>query len=123
MTKNVEFYCVDITEKENFTNICHTTDLCEESVNIAISTYWLTSLSAYSKSNALYNISRLLKPNGLLYLLDLIWSDAHPILYRLNQSKEWKELIKENSFNNFFKVSPTSTPPHESHFRILFFCS
>ena len=107
MTKNVEFYCVDITETENFANFCSVTDLSEESVNIIISTYWISSLSPLPKSKALYNISRLLRPNGFLYLLDLIWTEAYPVIYRLNQRPEWKELIKYSSGDTGYKVQPT----------------
>ena len=112
MTKNVEFYCADISKAEQFSNFCMMTNLDESSVNIAISTYWLSCLVGTSRIHAITNIMRLLRPNGYLYILDLLWTDVYPIIHKLNQSDQWKTAIKqeeeeeeENSMNaDQFKV-------------------
>lgn len=104
MTKNVEFYCVDISELGNFSNFCMVTELAESSVNIAVSTYWLTYLASATRTQAIANLKRLLRPDGYLYLLDLVWTDANAIIYKLNQEEHWKSLIMTEMADSTFKV-------------------
>lgn len=94
MTKNVEFYCVDISEIGNFSNFCTITELTEGSVSIVISTYWLSSLNGISRTQTITAIQTLLRPDGYLYILDLVWTDAYAVIYQMNQSEQWKQLIK-----------------------------
>ena len=104
MTKNVEFYCADISEIGNFSNFCMVTDLAESSVNIAISTYWLSCLAPAAKTQAIANLKRLLRPDGYLYFLDLLWTDAYAIIHKLNQEDQWKAVIKPDSQDSTYKV-------------------
>lgn len=91
LAKNVEFYCVDISS--TFGNISTVTNLKECSVNIAVSTYWLSSLEPVARSAAIANLQRFLCPEGSLFLLDLLWTDAFPVMHKLNQEENWKELL------------------------------
>lgn len=112
MAKNVEFYCADISEIGNFSNFCTATDLAESSVNIVISTYWLSCLTPAAKAAAIGNMKRLLQPDGYLYILDLVWTDAYAIIHKLNHSDPWQAIIKEQK-HSIGQNSAHQVLPHQ----------
>lgn len=112
LARNVEFYCVNIVVEtdDDFDRLCTLTDLSSGSVDLAVSSYWLGSLEGESCRMAIAAIGRLLKANGQLHLLDLIWSQAHPVMYRLNQNAHWNQLIDGAQLETL----PTSEHPPDS---------
>lgn len=112
LAKNVEFYCVDISS--SLANFCTVTSLTERSINIAISTYWLSSLEPVARASAIANLQRLLRPGGSLFLLDLVWTDALPVMHKLNQEEHWKELLLGSSGS----AGGTSHPSPSSSFKV-----
>jgi len=112
MARNVEFYVADISEIGNFANFCMVTDLAESSVNIAISTYWLACLAPASRSQAIANLKRLLRPGGYLYILDLVWTDANVAIHKLNQIEHWKSAIKQDVNRSAHKVRASMRECH-----------
>ncbi|KAJ6223628.1 hypothetical protein RDWZM_002173 [Blomia tropicalis] len=115
MTKNVEFYCVDISEIGNFSNFCTITELTEGSVSIVISTYWLSSLNGISRTQTITAIQTLLRPDGYLYILDLVWTDAYAVIYQMNQSEQWKQLIKNVDPTDHTAMINKITLPESDH--------
>lgn len=132
LARNVEFYCVDISKSggggdgengSSFAQLCSVTSLAVGTVSIAISSYWLSSLEPLARTAAIAAVQRLLRPNGSLYLLDLVWTDAFAVMAKLNQEERWKKLLaavassasaakSESTTGTPFKIAlPESTSP------------